>query len=282
MLDSRKWIIGVVFAAHDVTDLATAHKELQYTVGESTERTEALAEAKQRAESADQLKSAFIATMSRELRTPLNPEQAKQLEMVRGSVRHLLSLIDDILDLSKFEADQLPIFFDAFDLPASIDKVVAMVQPMADKKQLALRVVVAPGIDSVVSDQRRVEPVLLNLLNNAIKFTERGEITLHVDRVRGFQSTLAGSPAQDAVRLRVSDTGIGIKTENLARLFLPFQQLDDALNRVYDGSGLGLAICKRLASLMHGELHAEGEWQAGSVFTFTLPLTTAVTEVVPT
>jgi signal transduction histidine kinase len=148
------------------------------------------------AEAADKVKSAFLATMSHELRTPLNSiigftgivlqrmagpltaEQEKQLGMVRRSARHLLDLINDVLDLSKIEAGQLEVRLEPFDLPAVIERVVASVQPLADRKALTLSVHIAPEVGSMVSDRRRVEQILLNLLSNAIKFTNTGSVSV--------------------------------------------------------------------------------------------------------
>ena len=126
-------------------------------------------------------------------------------------------------------------------------------------------------MDEAVGDPRRVEQILLNLLNNAIKFTDLGEVALKVELVPDFKSPgrIFGQPA---VRLRVSDTGIGIKPDDLATLFQPFRQIESGLSRNYEGTGLGLAICRRLADLMGGDISAESTWEKGSTFSFTLPL----------
>ncbi len=240
-------------------------------------RTAELEAALDRAESADRLKSAFLATMSHELRTPLNsiigftgivlqelagpltPEQSKQLGMVRGSARHLLDLINDVLDLSKIEAGQLHVRTEPFDLSRTIARAVESVRPFAATRGLDLRVSAPDDAIGMISDERRIEQILLNVLNNALKFTDQGHVALAVD------------PGPETVTLRVTDTGIGIKPEDLRGLFQPFQQVETGLDRQHDGTGLGLAICRRLAGLLGGEISATSEWGRGSVFTITLP-----------
>ena len=257
--------------------LETANKELEAL-------SDAVAKDLRVAEAADRIKSAFLATMSHELRTPLNSiigftgivlqrlagpltaEQARQLGMVQGSARHLLDLINDVLDVSKIEAGQLEVHAEPFDLVQSLDRVTASLKPLADKKSLALTVVVAPGVGTIVSDRLRVEQILINLLSNAVKFTEWGEVTLTADIVAG------NGAAGPMVRLRVTDTGIGIKPEDVATLFQPFRQIDGGLARQNEGTGLGLAIAQRLAGLLHGHIAIVSEWAAGSEFTVTLPV----------
>lgn len=288
MLDDRGGVAEILSVGTDITERKRAeeeirrlHEDLQRHAAELErrveERTAELAVARDRAEAADRLKSAFLATMSHELRTPLNsiigftgiilqglagplnPEQKKQLEMVRRSARHLLALINDVLDISKIEAGQLEVMCEPFDLPASIEKAAASVKLLAEQKNLALQVELAPEIGAWKSDQRRIEQILINLLNNAIKFTEQGQVALKA------------AIAEGALRISVTDTGIGIKQEDFQKIFHPFRQIDTGLARNHEGTGLGLAICRRLAELLGGEICAESEWGKGSVFTVVLP-----------
>lgn len=254
------------------------------------ERTAALEVAKRRAEAADRLKSAFLATMSHELRTPLNsiigftgmilnelagplnPEQSKQLGMVQTSARHLLALINDVLDISKIEAGQLDVRPSPFDLPAAIEHVTATVAPLAKKKGITLNVALPDDIEPVESDQRRVEQVLLNLLNNGIKFTERGSVTVTLSARETDE--LAGERAEPRrwIRIDVSDTGMGIEAHDFPKLFQPFRQIDSGLQRRHDGTGLGLAISRRLTELLGGTISARSVVGQGSVFTVDLPM----------
>jgi len=258
--DPRKGLVAVI---DDISAERAYEKSLQHALA--------------RAEESDRLKSAFLATMSHELRTPLNSiigftgillqelagplnaEQSKQLGMVQNSARHLLALINDVLDISKIEAGQMQVEDGLFDLHASMVKVAGIIKPQAEKKGLSLHVRLAPEIGMWMSDARRVEQVLLNLLNNAVKFTDRGAVTLTAEI------------ASDTLRISVADTGIGIKPEDLSQLFQPFRQVDTGLSRQHEGTGLGLAICRRLARLLGGEIHAASDWGKGSVFALTLP-----------
>jgi PAS domain S-box-containing protein len=253
-----------------------------------TARTLDLRAALVRAEAADRIKSAFLATMSHELRTPLNSiigftgillqnlagplnaEQGKQLGMVQGSARHLLELINDVLDISKIEADQLEVRADAFDLAAALERVTASVRPLAQKKALALEMSFAAASDAMNSDRRRIEQILINLLSNAIKFTEHGRVSLVVDSVADYRVKPDAAPCA-ALRFQVSDSGMGIKAEHLAVLFQPFRQIDAGLSRQHEGTGLGLAICCRLARLLGGDITVASEWGKGSTFTAMIP-----------
>jgi PAS domain S-box-containing protein len=286
---------GISIVFQDITDrkraetlLRESNESLEIKVAE---RTTELKAALVRAEAADRIKSAFLATMSHELRTPLNSilgftgivlqglagplsaEQTKQLGMVRSSARHLLELIGDVLDISKIEAGQMDVRTESVDLHASVDRVTGTVKPMLEKKGLTLSVVMPPALEPIGSDRRRVEQILLNLLNNAIKFTDNGGITLTAERVSDLRQPPGAEP-QSAVCIRVADTGIGIKEEDLATLFQPFRQIDRGLTRQHEGTGLGLAICRRLTELLGGAIGVESVWGRGSVFTVTIPLKT--------
>ena len=285
-------ILEILSIGSDITEQRQAElaiHELNATLEQRViERTEELKTALMRAESADKIKSAFLATMSHELRTPLNSiigfsgiilqglagplneEQGKQLGMVLGSARHLLELINDVLDISKIEAGQLEVHAQPFDLMQSVERVAASVLPMAAKKGLALNHTLPPDIKEMVGDRRRLEQILLNLINNAIKFTEQGSVNLTVEQAEIADP--ASGMLHDALRFRIRDTGMGIKPEDLGSLFQAFHQVDSGLTRHHEGTGLGLAICKRLVEMMGGEITVSSVWGEGSEFTVLLPL----------
>lgn len=291
--DDRGHVLEILSIGTDITEQRQAEqsiRELNASLEQRvTERTAELRSALVRAEAADRLKSAFLATMSHELRTPLNSiigftstvlqglagplneEQIKQLGMVLGSARHLLDLIKDVLDLSKIEAGQFKVRRESFNLRASIESTLTSVQPLALQKGLQLTAVISPEVGEMVSDRRRVEQILLNLLNNAIKFTDRGGVTISAQPTVDY-SPSPGTPPQPAVLIQVADTGIGIRQEDIATLFQPFRQLDIGIARQHEGTGLGLAICQRLAGLLGGRISLTSEWSKGSEFSVLLPL----------
>jgi signal transduction histidine kinase len=172
----------------------------------------------------------------------------------------LLVLINDVLDISKIEAGQLEIVRRPFDLRQAIENVLRVVQPLLQKKDLLLRTSIGSKAGTINQDRQRVEQVLINLVNNAIKFTERGEVNIECQIRDGWLETC------------VRDTGMGIKSENMQKLFKPFQQVETGLARSHEGTGLGLSICKRLVTAMGGEITVESQWGVGSTFTFTLPI----------
>ncbi len=262
---------------------------LEHLESKVVARTAELQAALVRAEAADRMKSAFLATMSHELRTPLNSvigftgillqelagplneEQARQLGMVRGSARHLLELINDVLDLSRIEAGQMQVRVEPFELPAIIERVAASLKPIADRKGIDLVTEIPAGLASMTGDRRRIEQVLINLVSNAIKFTERGSVTVSAAQTR-MPAEAGASEARPAVRMRVTDTGVGIRSEDAESVFRPFHQIDGSSTRAHEGTGLGLAICKRLVALMGGTISLESSAGKGSEFSVTLPV----------
>ena len=281
--DTQGRVAEILSIGTDITELKQAEETIrELNTGlerRVAERTAELAVAMDRAQAADRIKSAFLASMSHELRTPLNSiigftgmvlqglagplneEQTKQLGMVRGSARHLLDLINDILDISKIEAGQFNILSENFDLRGSIEKTVKIISPLADKKNILLHSRIEDNISDMRGDQRRVEQIILNLLSNAVKFTDHGEIHLNCYLDNGF------------VTLSVEDTGIGIKPENINIIFEAFRQVDAGTARTQEGTGLGLNITKKLIEMMGGSIHVISEWEKGSTFTVILPIT---------
>jgi signal transduction histidine kinase len=266
-------------------ELSAVNRDMERRI---TERTAELYETMKRAQAADKLKSTFLATMSHELRTPLNSiigftgillkelagplnsEQKKQLTMVQTSSRHLLDLINDVLDISKIEAGQMDIVRSSFPVRDSIQKTVNYIRPAAERKGIAVHCFIDDDSGTMVTDQRRFEQVLLNLLNNAVKFTEEGSVTLRC--IRFF---LPGNPGESVsrpwYRISVADTGIGMKPEETSGLFQPFHQIDSGLSRRKEGTGLGLSISRKLLDLLGGRIELESERGKGSTFTVFLP-----------
>jgi PAS domain S-box-containing protein len=267
VLDPAGRVTHFVGVQTDVTGRKQAQEELE--------------RAKESAEAASRSKSTFLANMSHELRTPLNAiigysemlqEEAEEegrdaaaadLQKIHAAGKHLLGLINDILDLSKIEAGKMDLYLEDFDIPEMVRGVVGTIGPLVEKKANALQVLCPDDLGAMRADLTKVRQALFNLLSNASKFTERGTITLEVARDRDDGRTW--------VSFRVSDTGIGMTTGQLGRLFQPFTQADASTTRKYGGTGLGLAITRRFCQMMGGDVVVQSEPGRGSTFTIRLP-----------
>lgn len=252
---------GVFAAARDVTD----RKRFEQTLQE-----------------AKRMKSEFLANMSHELRTPLNgiigfaeflvdgkpgtvnPKQKEYLEDILSSGRHLLQLINDVLDLAKVGAGKMELNPEKFALAKAIDEVRAVAKPIAQKKNIHVAVQIAQGLSSVTLDQSKFKQVLYNLLSNAIKFTDEG----------GKVEIIVTSSGAHQFKVSVRDTGIGIKPDDVKRLFTEFEQLESGASRRFEGTGLGLALTRKIVELQRGDISVESAVGKGSTFTVALPLVT--------
>jgi signal transduction histidine kinase/CheY-like chemotaxis protein len=262
--------------------VAVLLSKIAWHVGGALDRAEQdLRVARDAAEAANKAKSVFIANMNHELRTPLTavigfselleeeiqdagrPELLPDLRKINAAGKHLLTLINDILDLSKIEAGRMELCLERFDLNAMINDSAATIRPLLEKNGNRFDVAVTADLGSMHADITRLRQCLFNLLSNAGKFTQNGVVTLHVSR--------SDDRRRDWITFRVSDTGIGMAREVLCKLFEPFNQADASTTRVYGGTGLGLAITRKLVQLMGGAVEVESAVGRGSTFTLLMP-----------
>jgi PAS domain S-box-containing protein len=233
-------------------------------------------------EYASRMKSEFLASMSHELRTPLNgiigfteflidekpgplrPKQKEYLSDVLNSARHLLQLINDVLDLAKVEAGKMELHPEIFPMRKAIEEVAAVIKGIAQKKRIVVGIEIGAGLDAITLDQHKFKQVLYNLLSNAVKFSdEGGQVDIHVRRLDPHH-----------LEVQVRDTGIGIKAEDINRLFTEFEQLDSGTARRFEGTGIGLALTKKIVEVQGGRIGVQSEPGKGSVFTVVLPVMT--------
>jgi signal transduction histidine kinase/CheY-like chemotaxis protein len=262
-------------------ELKTRTQELEEEIFHRKQTQEELLNAKHAAEEANRAKSTFLANMSHELRTPLNAiigysemleeetrdsgkvENVQDLKKIQSAGKHLLALINDVLDLSKIEAGKMGLHLETFDVAQVIDEMVTTLQPAAAKNANSIRVHLEENVSVMRADITKVRQILFNLLSNACKFTDHGTIALNVDQIK--------VEGKNWIQFQVSDTGIGISAKQKENLFQEFAQADASIARKYGGTGLGLAITHRFVQLMKGKIGVESEAGQGATFTVQLP-----------
>jgi signal transduction histidine kinase len=298
----RRFTLGEIDLAENIAaatgqalENARLYKAIQDELAERRQTEIELKQAKEAAEAANRAKSAFLATMSHELRTPLNSiigytdmllervygdlsnAQLDRLTKVRLNGRHLLALINDILDLSRIEAGELDLILEAVLMPVLAEDCLASIRPRAEQKGLALYTAFEPNAPLVYGDRNRVAQALMNILSNAVKFTHQGSVRVGLRAVASAADLPAAHPqalnslSGRWVLLSVTDTGIGISPEYHDVIFEEFKQVDASLTREYEGTGLGLTVTRRLVHLMAGHIWVDSDLGRGSTFYVLLP-----------
>jgi signal transduction histidine kinase len=230
---------------------------------EAERQREVAEKAMSAAEEASRAKSQFLSNMSHELRTPLNAIMLPDLHKIQAASKHLLSLINDILDLSKIEAGKMELYLSRFDLNTVIEEVSTTVYPLVQKNSNRLEVQTPPDLGMMYADETKVRQILYNLVSNACKFTKEGTILLDV--------AVDSSNGSSWIVWRVQDSGIGMTADQLSRLFQAFTQADSSTSRKYGGTGLGLVISQRFSQMMGGSIAVESAAGIGTTFTVKLP-----------
>lgn len=281
-----KWWDFIITPVHEIGRTPERLFVVARDISARQAHAEELGRAKEAAERASLAKTQFLATMSHEIRTPLNailgfaalaherldrdPELRRQIQLIRKAGESLLTIINDVLDLSKIEAGKIELEERPLNLRELVEDCLSMTRGLAKQKGIALECSVAPSIPArIVADEARLRQVLLNLLNNAVKFTVSGSVALSVAPVEG----------SDAMAVEITDTGIGISPDRISHLFQDFVQGDGSISRHYGGTGLGLSISRRLITLMGGLIGVTSVVGQGSTFHFTLPLVEAEAEI---
>jgi PAS domain S-box-containing protein len=282
----RRWFMWMQRAIRDNDGSTLEYQAVGHDITLRKEAEAALLHAKEAAEAADRAKTEFLAIVSHEIRTPINgvigfaqiladsplsPEQREQVAIIKSSGQALEKLIADILDLSKIEAGKIEIESAPFGLHKSVEEVIAFFQPRARAAALNLTASIDPDVPAIVnSDEARLRQILTNLIGNALKFTERGSINIHVSCMRGEPVSMRDSRRALRLFFSVADTGIGIPADKISKLFKPFSQVDTSSERRRSGTGLGLIISKRLCELMGGSISVDSKPGEGTTFRFSV------------
>src|SRR5438067_2946182 len=255
-------------------------RKIQAATADIAQQNELLRRQAIELEQASALKSQFLANMSHEFRTPLNamlgytsmllqgvggdlePSVRRQLSRIESNGRHLLTIINEILDISRIEAGRMPLQISTFKIPELVAEVRSELEPIILRSKLTVTTDLQRDLKPISTDRQKVKQILLNLLSNALKFTHEGKVTISARRL----------PKERVVTLSVADTGIGVAPADQERIFEDFRQLDNSPTRPYGGTGLGLSICRRLAQMLDGRITVQSELGNGSTFSLMLPI----------